>query len=454
MKYILLLIFLLHNLVIAKELLTESKLKEFISSENPHIYIYKGDIEIKKAKEKYNLGDLDFKISPTYEKKEYPLSTSRYYSLFLKKKFIQGIDTLIGYRKAIGTQEYNNIKTSKEGEILLGIKIPLFETLFSINKTKLNILLSKLDTQIAKQKYQNSLRKFRFKIYSSYYKLLYYKKALELEKTLMEKALKRKKFIEEKIKLGLLPKVYIYEAEQQIINRKKRLLKAKQEYENGLNILLSYLNIEKELFMKKYQLPDIENLYLKYSQKNLDERKALDLAIKNRPELKSLKLEEIKIKNEKRFYSIYKYPKTEIALYGVNDFKYKEGFKIIINMEYPINRRKYLGKISELTNKQSIILAKKRKFLLELQRDLFNTINKLKTLKTQIQNSEKEIKLVEKLEEIEKEKFKHGASTLFYINQREIYTQKTKLKNLKYKLEYLINYKKYLNILNLDWKTW
>jgi len=63
--------------------------------------------------------------------------------------------------------------------------------------------------------------------------------------------------------------------------------------------------------------------------------------------------------------------------------------------------------------------------------------------------SEKEIILAEELEKAEIKKFEVGYGNLFLINQREIYTLKTIKKNLKYKLEYLINYKKLLAEMNI-----
>ncbi len=234
-----------------------------------------------------------------------------------------------------------------------------------------------------------------------------------------------------------------------LINRKQRLLKAKQDYLNSLNELLTYLNIPEEKFLSKYQLPDIEKIYLKLPEKEFKIEKSIEIALKNRPDQKIINLEILKLSREKRFYKTLKYPKTYISLYGVRDFKYKEGFKFTINIEYPVNRRKYIGKQLEINTKRNMLEKEKEKVYLEIKRDISNTVNKLNTLKKQIKESDKEVKLVEKLEAIEKEKFKYGASNLFYINQREIYTQKTKLKNLKYKFEYIINYKKYLNILNI-----
>jgi len=441
-------ILLITSFAYGKELLTERKIFQYLSEDNPFIFLYQVDIYTAEAKKTYYQGDLDIKVAPTYEKKEYPLSTSKFYSLFFKKRFLEGFDVLAGYRKATGTQEYNNIKTSKEGELLVGIKIPVFQSLRKINKEKLNILLAELDVNIYRQKFSEKFRKFYYKVLETYYKTIYYKSVYQLEKSLLYKAIKRKKFVEEKIKVGLLPEVYIYEAEQHIIHRKQRLLKAKQEYLNSLNKLLTYLNLDKKEFLRKYRLPNLEDVYKSIPREKINLEKSLKIAIENRPIFKELEIKRKKLDRERKYYSLLKYPNTEVALYGVEDLKYKEGFKITVNMEYPINRRKYIGKQLELKAKKRAIHKEREKTILEIKNELVQTITKLKILKKQIENSNREVKLVKKLEDIEKEKFKHGVSTLFYINQREMYSQETKLKNIKYKLEYILNYKKYLNVLN------
>jgi len=91
------------------------------------------------------------------------------------------------------------------------------------------------------------------KIISSYYKTLYFKELVELEKELLQKAQKRKEFIVKKINEGLLPKVYKIEVEQQIINRKQRLIEAKNNFKTQLNEFLKFLNLDEKVFNSTYK---------------------------------------------------------------------------------------------------------------------------------------------------------------------------------------------------------
>jgi len=116
---------------------------------------------------------------------------------------------------------------------------------------------------------------------------------------------------------------------------------------------------------------------------------------------------------------------------------------------YSVEKRKYLGKSIEIRKKDILLDKKQEKILIELKTDLKNIIETLTILKENIKNAQQEILLLKKLEEVERKKLKLGSGNLYFINQREIYTLKTVKKNLKYKLDYLIFYKKFFVELNI-----
>ncbi len=445
MHYLIVLVLLLLNLSFAKEIFTEKDIKQYMTEENPFIYSIIGKKYIYEGKLKYYKGFFDTNLSGKYEKKEYPLSTSDFYSLFIDKPTYKGFDFSFGYRKAKGVQEFNNIKTGENGEILIGLKIPVFNIRQNIDERRLNLFLTNIDLEKINYEYQDKFRKLYLKILSSYYKVLYYKQIFEIEKEVLKKAEERMEFIVKKIEGGALPSIYQVEANQHIINRKQRLLKAENEYITYLNDFLKYIGISNEKFNQMYELPELPDL--PELKMGIDE--AVKVALENRPDLKALKLEEIKLKKEKTFYNLLKYPKFNVSIYGVHDFKYDNGYKISLDAVYSIERRKYLGKTIEIGKSIFLINKKQEKILIELKTNLKNIIETLNALKLNIKNSEQEISLVKKLEEVERKKFKLGSGNLFLINQREIYSLETLKKNLKYRLDYLILYKKFFAELNI-----
>ncbi len=445
MHFLVLSVLILFSLSIAKEIFTEQTIKQYLNQQNPFIYTLIGKKYINQGKLKYYEGFFDTKLKGKYEKKEYPVSEGLFYSIFVEKPIYNGIDFSFGYRKAKGVQEYNNIKTGKDGELLLGLKIPILNIKQNIDKRRLNLFLTDLELKKVDFEYQNKFRKLYLKILTSYYKTLYYKKVLDIEKNLLRKSEKRKEYIVKKIKEGLLPTVYQIEAEQHIIHRQQRVLKAKNDFTVQLNKFLKYLNIDSKTFLKKYDLPDLpEPKDLKIS---LDE--AVKLALQNRPDLKEIKLEKERLQNEKKFYTLLKYPKINLSLYGVYDFNYDSGYKVSLNAVYSVERRKYLGKSIEIRKKDILLDKKQEKILIEIKTNLKNIIQTLNTLKENIKMAQQEISLLKKLEKVERTKLKLGSGNLYFVNKREIDTLKAKKKNLKYKLEYITTYRKFFIELNI-----
>ncbi len=428
----------------SKELLTEEKINQLLTEKNPYIYTIFGKIPIQKGKIKYNLGNFDTKLKLTYEKKEYPLSSSLFYSFFLSQPLKNGIDINLGYRKAKGTQEYNNIKTGKDGELMFYLNIPVLKLINKTDERRLNLNLSLLNLNKVQLDYLDKLRKLKFKILKNYYKTIYYKNILTLEENLYKKALKRKSFIQKKVEVGALPEVSLIEAQQQLINRKQRVIKAKNQYENQLNLLLNYLNLSLEVFKEKYKLP--EKLPVKIPEIHLEE--SIQKAKNQRPDLKIIEIEKEKLQKKQQYYKLLEYPDINLSLYGVHDFVYENGYKVVLNADFPFQRRKYLGKLIEIKKEKILLEKEKDKILLKIKTNIKNIINTIKTLQKNLEASKEELKLVKKLEILEKKKFDLGASNLFFINQREIKTLETEKKLLKTKLEIILNYKKYLMEIN------
>lgn len=229
----------------------------------------------------------------------------------------------------------------------------------------------------------------------------------------------------------MLPKVSLIEAQQQIIHRKQNHLSIKNDYEKSLEIFLQYLNLSQEQFFALYKLDN--TLKIKELDSNL--QASIDEAIHNRADLKVLHYEKDKIKLQKYNATLLAYPKLNLSLYGVHDFTYDNGFKIALNMAFPIERRKYFGKTKELEKSLANIEEKKT---ISIKVNLTNLFNSLKTLQKNIEYATQEVTFARQLTKAEERKYKIGSSTLFMLNQRESNLLEVYTKVLKYKLDYLL----------------
>ncbi len=422
------------SIVEAKEVFTKEHILRYLDENNPSVYSAIGKKYIFKEKEKYQLGNFDTNLAVKYDKKEYPVTGGEYFSTVIEKPIENGMEFSLGYRKAEGTQEYNNIKTGDDGEIQLGVRAPLLSVINNLSERKLNLESARQNSKIANSEAKNNIRLLYFDTVAAYYKLLYFKQNLQLVSDLLNNAKRREKIIAKKVKLGSSARISNLEAKQQIINRQQQFLSTQNSYQNALENFSQYLNLRTETFEQEYSLPSLLNV----KKKNREIYPSLDEALKNRPDLQAYDYDIKKLELQSQLVSISKYPKIDVGLYAVHDFQEENGFKVTFDMDFPIERRKFLGKSLEIKKSIQNINQKKEKKVINIRTEL-NVINhSIKTLQRNIENAQLEVDLVEELELAENKKYEVGLSNLFMLNQREVYTLSVKKKLLKYNLEYLI----------------
>ncbi|WP_331862437.1 TolC family protein [Sulfurovum sp.] len=417
-----------------KETFTVEKIGRYLTEENPYVYSAVGKQYVDEARVQTSMGSFDTVLSSHYDKKEYPLSDGRYMDLTLAKPIGNGIEFLAGYRKAEGIQEYNNIKTGDEGEFRVGVKVPVFALLNDMNYRKYSVSSASLNAGESKFEAQNNLRHLYSSVFVAYYTLLYYSELLKLEKTLLGKAEQRNIFTQKRVKSGALPEIALLEAEQQVINRRQRLLATQNSYHNAFKIFLNYLNLPKNDFDARYELPTLSMLKKSATAVEKDFSKAFE----KRPDLKALEYRKMKLDLESDYNALSKYPDVSVSAYSVHDVRYGSGTKVAFNMNFPLERRGYEGKKVEIQKGLTQVEEQQNKLKMELKTNLENLFYSQEVLNDNIENVQKEIKLVEALEEAENKKYRLGSSSLFQVNQREIYTLQVKQKKLEYDLNALL----------------
>ena len=424
---------LLISFVYAKETIYPKTLYNYLNERNPFVYsaIYKKHLynaKITKVK-----GALDTKISGKYDNKKYPASEGSFNSLLFTTPLENGLEFQGGYRYSIGVQEFNNIKTSKEGEYYFKMSMPLRELFMGTNLRKFNLQKASLQAISFDLEAKDNLRKLYFEIVSSYYQLLFSNEILKIEKRLLEKSKKRFNFIKKRVKYGNANKIMQIEAKQQLLNRNQRFINAKNSYDNSFEMLLQYLNISKKRFIRRYRLPKI-----KIKKEKFYFKRAFKYALNHRKDIEQIKYEKKIIYKEKEFNELKNYPQTNLSLYGVHDRYYGNGFKVSLNVNIPLQRRGYKGRALELQVEEDNLRSKREKKVLELKRNLKQIINSLNTLKENIKIVKEELYLAKKLEKVQEERYFLGESTLFMLNQRELQTLQVEQKKVNYEIKYLL----------------
>jgi outer membrane protein TolC len=189
-----------------------------------------------------------------------------------------------------------------------------------------------------------------------------------------------------------------------------------------------------EDFRNKFFLEN--SVSVKFANFSFDE--VLQISKENRPDLKMLDFEKQKFEKERKNAKLLKYPDLDLSLYGVHDFKYGDGFKISLNMEFPIEQNKYEGKLGETLQNLGNIAKLREKKISEISTALQNILFSLQTLQKNIINRKDELELVKELEKAENRKYEVGTSNLFFVNAREVQTLQTEQKYIQQKFKYLI----------------
>ena len=429
----------------ATEAFTLKSMQKYLNEENPYVYRAIGKKYV--AQEKLNATDglFDTKIVAKYDEKEYPSSSGTYYGASLEKPTEFGIDLSAGYRYAYGTQEYNNIKTGKDGEFIVGAKLPIIALLNQIDERRLRVGLSKMDLKNSEYAYKESMRSLYFRLMSDYYLLLNHKALLDISHEMLQKVEKRRSFLESNVEKGNMPQIVLLEASQQVLNAEENLLNATRAYENKLTELLAYLNLSKEQFKALYHLPELpEPLNEEFT---FDE--SIEVAMQKRTDFKIFNTEIEKLLLSNKNNERKKYPKVDLGLYGVQDLNDESGFKLSLNVSFPFAQSEYRAKSAEIQESIKLINSEKQTRIIELKSDLLNIINSLALIKQNLQNAKEQTILLEKLELAERRKYELGSSTLFLLNQREISTMQSKRKIIEYKFEHQLLLESYKRILNL-----
>jgi len=412
----------------AKEIFLQEHILLYLNEKNPFYYNAIGKEAVRHAQERFYEGAFDTQFSIKYDEKKYPVSEGTFKQIALSKPIENGIEFSLAYRNAQGVQEYNNIKTSTEGEILSSIKIPLVSVIHNISKNQVDLERAKLTTQETHQKSRSNLLTLYLQISKAYYQLLFQKEILKTEEELLHKAKINFDFISKEVTVGKLPKIALLEIQSQIIDRQQRRLNAYNAFLQAKNIFLQYLGVSSQEFDRLYDLPNLPRKMID----TISLKEAQEIAVANRPEFKRIGYEIEKVALQQKYNHLSKYPKLDLKLYGVYDLKYKEGYKVSVDFNFPLERRRYKGQDEALRKQILLLHSSKSKLLKEITTKIQNLLQKIDMKKEAIKLSHEELVLVEKLEKVENRKYQEGMSHLMLINQREIKTIQTKQKLLRY----------------------
>ena len=420
-------------LLFSQTLFTQETIQEYLNESNPYYYASIAKEAVSRENENIFKSAFDTQFNMKYDTKRYPTTEGDYKQVDLTKAIGNGMEFSVAYRSAQGTQEYNNIKTGEEGEVYTSVNIPVLSLINNTSKNELDLQVAQLKTKELSQGSKKKILKLYLLTSKIYFELLLNRSIYLTEEDLLNKAELNYEFIAKEVRGGKRAKIALIDVQSQIINRKQRLLSAKNRYQTMENTFLKYLNISKETFYKRYTLASIkieegkdEELYVG----------AQEIALKNRPEFQEIEYLLDKVDLQSQHNDISKYPKFDIRLNGVYDLAYKEnGYKVAMAFNFPLERSDYKGREESYKKEKILLQNSKLTIKNDIQVNIRNIIQKASLQKQNIQLADEEISLVEQLESAERRRYQEGLSSLLFVNQREILSLKAQQKLLHYYFE-------------------
>ena len=353
-------------------------------------------------------------------------NTNRFESNVEKPTTLWGTSFYAGYRVSQGDfpDYYGARRTNAAGEIRFGGRIPLWRDR-SVDQGRLDLQQSQINKSIA----GNVLDEQKLSVYrdaaASYWTWVAAGKRRRIVSDLLEIALLRKEQLKKRVALGDIPAIEEKENERAILARREQIAAADRLLQKSALYLSLYFREPDGKMIRPAddRLPSEFPAEVAIPEQQF--RTDVEIALKNRPELKRIQSEIELEQNALRFHENQRSPQVDLIVGGSRDINggvvkrdpWEAEFGIVFNI--PLQTRKQDGKIGGTETKIDILRQKysflQDKISLEARDALIaleNAIRRLEIIRQELQ-------VAENLARAEKTRFDLGDSTLLIVNLRE-----------------------------------
>jgi outer membrane protein TolC len=445
--------FIFYNQVLAKNPKAEESTKPTLlvdkiiesSQKNyPQILNFYEKVAIKEGKILESQGFFDVKIKNQYQDKSRGFYDGKINDISLEKQngFL-GSKIYGGYRKSFGNfadYDGNNL-TNDEGEYRIGGSFSLLRNR-GIDSGRLDLITSQLELQESKiqlEKVKNEISRDAVKSYWNWVIAGYIYQTYE---NLYELAKKRDSQLKIRHQKGDIAQIILIENHRNVLNRRSLMQEAKNNFDNSVLALSMYYRKDSgEMLMAKIdEIPKIDFNLAKNLSTQLEND--VDNGLKNRPELRILKIQNDQENNNllqaKNLYQ----PKLDLQLEASKDLgdgtksRAQTNNQVKLDFELPLQQNVAKGKIASTSSKIKAIKYEEQFYRDKIRTEILQLHNSLKNVLQIYSNYLEELKLSQILEKAEKERFQNGHSDFFLINLREQEVATAKINKLVSILRY------------------
>jgi outer membrane protein TolC len=364
-------------------------------------------------------------------------------SIIEKPTPLGGTSFFAGYRTGRGNfPAYDQRReTNDYGEIRAGAIVPLIRNR-EIDKNRADLKKADLDRKSA----ELSIKKLKIEIVKEatrrYWRWVGTGQEYLVYKDLLAIAKVRQTQINERIKLGDLPKIESIDNDRAILQRESQLVTAERELQRSAIDLSLFLRAPDGAMI----LPKNDRLPIGFpspiSVNSLDLQESIKLAWKFRPELLDFEFKRDKVSIDRELgYNAAK-PQVDLLVATSQDFgpgsvvRAKPELEASLILNVPLQTRRPRGQIgaaeAKLAQLDQELQFAKDKVSTEVQ----DSISEVNASSRRVDVSKAEVELARKLEELERERFFLGDSNLLIVNIREQTSAEASIREIKALLDH------------------
>ena len=351
-----------------------------------------------------------------------------------------GSTLLGGYRLTKGDRlpdYYRKIRTQEDGELHLGIKIPLLQN-GRIDKRRAAIMKARYDAELADPLIQRQEIDFTRASAAAYFSWLAAGTKLKLAQKQLNLARDRADVLQKQVENGLIKKLVITDNRRLVVDRDIQTTRARRAFEAAALTL--------SLFHRDENMDPLINGVDRIPEKfpELVDPNGFNLmddvrfALKFRPELKQveIKLSKAGIDIEQARNEML--PSLDASVFGAQNFGEEtfediEEFELEAMVEFrmPLQRREARGDRIVAESKQQQLFYEAQFARERIVTEVRNAHSALIAAYEQIEMAKMNVQLAQELQEAEKEMFNQGLSNFLSVQLREQSTFSAQMKSVE-----------------------
>lgn len=429
--------------------LTLEKIYQLLKENHPDLKAALIETDLAKSRllESQGVFDPSLRLSHGYKRYNSSSDISRPQNANLSEASISLL-TRYGAKLTIGGERnYGDIKTpisptGDDGDYFASLKIPFLRG-GGFNDSNISEIKNKIEITRAINDFRLTELSLLLSSSEAYYKWLATIELIRIENSLRDLAQFRTRSINALSKSGDMASIDVAEALQELERRNERVFNASRTERTAAFDLSWYVwNIgENEPHIPLQCEADQPTLEMKPINLN-DSQKLKIEALKIRPEVKDINLSKTIAKLSQDLAINKLYPVLDGYLkagrqFGNNAMPGISG-EAGIEFTLPIYRREAKGALSQAKNEMIKLSFVEKSMIAKVFIQIDKAVASINYLVKQNDAAKNELIYAKKIEEGEREKFKHGDSTLFILNRRERATAEAKIKLTMLNRDYLI----------------